>query len=162
VYGATKLEGERRVFDNHPDPTVVRLSFVYGVHGTTGVLQGFPAWVRDQVTAGETCSLFTDQWVSPTRAGQAAYTLFDLHETCTTGLFHVACRSCVTPFEFGRLLCDHLDVSPDLLRRGSRAEVDRDARRPACTCLDTAAVAAALDYPQPSLSENLDAIAGSL
>lgn len=160
-YGATKYLGERKVRAAHPDALIARLSFVYGTRGDDGTLDGFPAWVRGQLADSEESSvpLFADQFVTPTRAGAAAETLCDLADAGATGPFHVASRSCVTPYEFGRTLCDRWDVDPGPLKRGSSDDLNRPAERPRYTCLDVSKVAAELGRPQPTLTEDVAAMA---
>ena len=158
VYGESKLAGEHAVRENHPDPTIARLSFVYGVHRGDGALTGFPAWVRGKLDAGEEVPLFTDQAVTPTRAGQAAATLLDLSRDAHTGTYHVACRSCVSPYEFGEQICEQMGASTALLNEGSMADVDRPAKRPRETCLAVESVESALGRLQPTLGEDLEEI----
>ncbi len=159
VYGESKLAGERAVRERHSDPTIARLSFVYGVHRGDGELTGFPAWVRGKLDAKEEVPLFTDQTVTPTRAGQAAATLLDLSRDNHTGTYHVACRSCVSPYEFGEQICEQMGASPALLTEGSMADVDRPAKRPKETCLSVESVESTLERPQPTLTEDLEQIA---
>lgn len=158
VYGRTKLAGEQAVIERNPAAFIPRLSFVYGRRGATAELTGFPAWVRDQLQAGDAVPLFTDQWVTPTRAGQAATTILDALDATLSGRFHVAARSCVTPFAFGEQLAAVLDADASLLKRGSTADVDRPAERPSYTCLDVTAIEAKLGRPQPTLREDLHAV----
>jgi dTDP-4-dehydrorhamnose reductase len=158
VYGETKLAGEKAVFDHHPDPVVVRPSFVYGIHRGTGELTGFPAWVRDQLRAGDDIPLFTDQRVSPTRAGQVASITRELLDTGATGLFHTTARSCVTPFEFGTRITERLDCSSDRLVRSSMAAVDRTAQRPTNSCLAVDKIESTLGRRQPTVRNDLESI----
>lgn len=158
VYGQTKLAGEQAVINEHPTPLVVRLSFVYGRHGATNELQGFPRWVRARLRDGEATPLFTDQHVTPTRAGQAADTLLLLLQHSQTGRVHVACRSCVTPSEFGHLVADTMAVSPDMLVEESMVDLDRPAERPHYICLEVSRVSSWLDCEQPTLTEDIKAI----
>jgi len=158
VYGESKLAGERAVRRAPGDALLSRLSFVWGVHGATGTLTGFPAWVRDQFQSGEEVSLFTDQWVTPTRAGQAAATILDLLDVGATGCYHVASRSCVTPYAFGEQLAGTLGHGTNALVEGSTDDVDRPAPRPTYTCLDTGAVASTLGRPQPTVHDDLAAV----
>jgi dTDP-4-dehydrorhamnose reductase len=168
VYGESKLAGERAVGQAHDAPVLARLSFVYGTHGSTGALTGFPAWVTERLRDGETTPLFTDQHVTPSRAGQAAATLLDLLASGATGTFHVASRSCVTPYEFGERIRQRLaasgseDMPTELLTEGSQASMDRPATRPAHTCLAVGRVERVLGRNQPTLADDLDAIAGAL
>ena len=158
VYGESKLAGEQAVHDVPGDHLIARLSFVWGVHRGSGALTGIPAWVRDQLESGDPVPLFTDQWVTPTRAGQAATTLLDLVNADTTGLYHVACRSCVTPYEFGEVLADQIGADTALLKEGSTDDIDRDATRPTYSCLDVGAVESRLGRPQPTLEEDVKEI----
>lgn len=160
VYGESKLAGEQAVRREHASPVIVRLSFVHGVHRSTGSLVGFPAWVRDRLQAGETTPLFTDQRVTASRAGQVAETLLDLLDA--TGMFHVASRSCVTPYEFGDKIRERLGASDELLIEGLQSDVDRPATRPRDTCLDVSRVETVLGREQPTLASDIDSIVTAL
>ena len=162
AYGDSKLAGERAVVGVHGNPLLVRLSFVYGVHRSTDTLTGFPAWVRGRLRSGEETPLFTDQSITPSRAGQATETILDLLDNGSTETFHVASRSCVTPYDFGNTIRERRNISDDLLQEGSQSDLDRPADRPQYTCLDVTRVEETLGREQPTLREDLDAIAGSL
>lgn len=154
VYGRTKRAGEIAVRDHEPAAIVVRLSFLFGVHRSSNELSGFPAWVRSQLTADENVPLFTDQHVTPSRAKHVAESLFDLVGANESGVFHVACRDCVTPFQFGQLIAEQMTTN-STLERVSRADVERDAARPDYTCLDVSRIEERLGRPQPTLREEL-------
>lgn len=163
-YGRSKLAGERNVVSRLESALVVRLSFVYGLHRgqEQPALDGFPAWVRSQLLSGESVPLFTDQRVTPSRAGAAASTLLDLLESGASGLYHLASRSCVTPYEFGTQIAEELGVRDSLVSSGSQADVDRPAARPTYSCLDVSKVEGLLGRPQPTLQADLSAIAEHL
>jgi dTDP-4-dehydrorhamnose reductase len=158
VYGESKLAGEQAVIEKMADTLVARLSFVWGIHRSNGDLTGFPAWVRSRLHSGEDVPLFTDQWVTPTRAGQAAETLLDLIEQSATGVFHIACSSCVTPYKFGEVIADHVGNSEELLSEGSMDDIERDATRPVHSCLDNKKVESELGRPQPTLHEDVGTV----
>lgn len=169
VYGETKLSGERavRAVSNGErdeqgtgwEPLVLRLSFVWGVDRRADSLSGFPAWVAAELRAGRAVPLFSDQRVTPTRAGSAARTALDLLERGATGTYHVAARDCVTPNEFGNLVADRLGADVrGRIERSSMAHVDRAAPRPPETCLDVSAVERELGREQPTLEADLDAV----
>lgn len=158
TYGESKLAGEKNVRDVLSDSLVLRLSFVYGVHRASESLVGFPAWVRDRLRSGESVRLFTDQYITPSRAGQVSSVILRLLRENATGTYHLACRSCVTPYEFGERLRERMGVSEASLEAGSKADVDRPARRPTYTCLAVGKVEESLDTTQPELAEDIDAI----
>lgn len=157
VYGETKLAGDRRVQAAMPDALIVRLSFVYGLHHATGDLTGFPAWVKHELAAGNTIPLFTDQSVTPSRAGQVATTILDLAAGNHTGVYNVASRDCVTPYDFGSHVKSVFDLDGSI-EPGNMSDIDRQAARPAYSCLDVSRVEAALGRPQPGLVEDLKAL----
>ncbi|QCC60459.1 dTDP-4-dehydrorhamnose reductase [Natrinema thermotolerans] len=159
VYGESKLAGEEAVRAVDGSMLVTRLSFVYGVRGDTNELVGFPTWVRDTLAAGDEVPLFVDQRLTPTRAGQAAATILDLLATDAEGVFHVASRSCVTPYEFGREIVRVQDADETLLNESQQSDVSRPADRPSYTCLDVHRVEEELDRRQPTLEADLEAIA---
>jgi len=158
AYGRSKLSGEYDVRETMALPLLARLSFVWGVHRGDDELQGFPRWVRDSLRDGDETPLFTDQRVTPTRAGQAAAVLLDLLERGVSGTYHVAARSCVTPYEFGEAIRDRSASATGTLRRSSMADIDRPAERPAYTCLDLGKVEDERNESQLTLDEDLDAV----
>lgn len=158
VYGESKLVGEQAVRAAGSEPLVIRPSFVYGVHQSRDELAGFSVWVLERLDDGESVPLFTDQYITPSRAGEAAETLLELTRTEMSGVVHVAARSCVTPYEFGEQICRLIDAPTELLVEGSMKDVDRPAERPKRTCLDVSRVEELLDRTQPTLNEDLSAI----
>lgn len=162
VYGGSKLEGERLVRDAHDDACIVRLSFVYGIHRGSGSLAGFPAWVHGRLTDDKQTPLFTDQHITPSHAEQAAKTILSLINQNASGLFHVASRSCVTPYEFGDDIRNQMGVSSSLLVEGTLSDVERAATRPQYTCLDVRRVERTLGRQQPRLTTDLDTISDVL
>lgn len=114
--------------------------------------------VRDRLRDGEETPLFTDQHVTPTRARQAAGTILELLNRDATGVVHVACRSCVTPYEIGQTIADRIAAPSGLIVEGSMADLDRPADRPAYSCLSVSKVEEFLGRTQPSLNEDLSAV----
>ncbi|MCY4732437.1 SDR family oxidoreductase [Natronomonas gomsonensis] len=156
-YGRSKALGEETVRDGHPEALIVRLSFVYG-RNNQGTIEGFPAWVLDRLAREESTPLFTDQFITPTRAGSAAETTLDLSREATTGTVHVAAQDCVTPFELGTTLAELAGEPVDLLEEGRMADVDRPAVRPKNTCLAVEQTESLLGRAQPTLEEDLLAL----
>lgn len=154
-YGETKLAGEEAVRAAADRHYVLRPSFVWGVHRGSGELTGFPAWVERSLRDGDAVSLYTDQHVTPSRALTTAETALDLLEAAPPETYHVACRSCVTPFEFGDEIRRQLDAPEELLDRGTADGEDREATRPSNTCLDVGRVESALGRRQPTLRQEV-------
>lgn len=157
-YGKTKLAGERSVRRAHDDPIIVRVSFLYGYNRSIESLEGFPTWVIDKLRLVETLPLFTDQHVTPTRAGHAAEIIISLGNAGTTGTFHVAAEDCTTPYEFGTAVRNRLDAPSNLITKTSLSDVKRAAERPRNTCFDISKIKNTLNCRQPTLEEDIDAL----
>lgn len=162
VYGESKLAGENAVRYEHDNALVVRTSFVYGTHGLTGGLEGFAGWVRQGIRMNEALPLFTDQWVTPTRAGQLATAVLELLVAGETGTVHVTSRSCVTPYEFAATIGERLSAPAALFEEHSLVEDDRPAPRPQYSCLSVNTVEAILGRRQPTIDADLNALTGAL
>lgn len=154
-YGMTKYAGEQAVEATCSSALIIRLSFIYGIHQSTSELTGFPAWVTRNLENGDSVPLFTDQFVTPSRAGQAAETILELNSDDRSGVYHVACRDCVTPYQFGNQIADRLGKQ-ELVSKSSQDTVDRPAPRPTHTCLNVEHTEQALDRLQPTLTTDLD------
>jgi dTDP-4-dehydrorhamnose reductase len=157
VYGQSKLLGEQKVKQTHPEALITRLSFVYGRNDCEDI-EGFPAWVLNRLEEGEPTPLFTDQHITPTRAESAAETILELHRHDVTGTVHVAARDCVTPYEYGTTLAELAGKPTSLLKEGQMADIDRAAARPRNTCLSVYRTESTLGRPQPTLEEDLRAL----
>lgn len=155
TYGRTKLAGERAVREAHDAPLIPRLSFVYGIHRSTERLTGFPAWAADRLGSGHETPLFTDQYVTPTRAGFAAECILELCDNDVDGILNIACRECVTPYDIGRIIADERGYDTRLLTRGWMAAIDRPAERPTYSCLATDRLLEESDQGVPDLASEL-------
>lgn len=158
IYGQTKRNGERAALKTAPDALVCRLSFVFGHHGDTGEIMGFPAWVLGRARAGKQIPLYADQHVTPTSAGFAVEIVLTLLDSESTGTFHIASRDCVTPHEFGTLVLDEAGEDTSLVKESSMDEVKRDAPRPAYTCLSTEKLEDNLEEKPPSIRTEVQAL----
>jgi dTDP-4-dehydrorhamnose reductase len=155
VYGQSKLNGEQATLQAAPGALIVRLSFVFGDHGATNELAGFPAWVLGRARAGQQVPLYIDQHVTPTRAGYAAETMLELLDMDHTGTVHVASCDCVTPYEFGTVVLDEAGEDTSLVKESSLDRVETDASRPAYTCLSTERLADKLGERPPTLQTEI-------
>ncbi|MCQ4333145.1 NAD(P)-dependent oxidoreductase [Natronomonas sp. F2-12] len=156
VYGRSKFRGEETVRAAHPSPWIVRLSFVYGrtEHNEPA---GFPAWVLDRLERAESTPLFTDQYITPTRAESAAQTILKLAGKQAGETVHIAARDCITPYEFGMRLAEFTEHPTELLEEGSMADIDRAAARPKKTCLSVDRIESILGDEQPTFEADLRA-----
>mgnify|MGYP006279782939 CR=1 FL=1 len=159
-YGQTKNAGEHAVEAMAPSAIIVRPSFIYGIHRGSETLTGFPSWVAGELRSGNSVPLFTDQYVTPSRAGQVAEVILNLARENASGIFHVACRDCITPYEFGQRVARRIDTDGAIVE-SSQTDVEREAPRPTYTCLDVQRVENQLQQAQPTLQDDLDRLSFS-
>jgi dTDP-4-dehydrorhamnose reductase len=130
VYGASKLEGERRVAAVSPDAVIVRTAWLFGAGGPN-----FIAKIMTRARAGEALRVVNDQRGSPTFAGHLAAALAELVAADFRGVVHVA----------GVGVASWYDVAAEALRAAglpaslaaiTTAELGAAARRPLYSALD--------------------------
>ena len=127
VYGASKLEGERRVLAACPDALVLRTNVVYGaeVQGKNFIYQ----LIRN-LRAGKTMSLPKDQLSSPTYNRDLARASVELVELAERGIWNVAGSEVVDRVTFAALACGVFGLDAGLLKPMLTAEMKQKARRP--------------------------------
>jgi dTDP-4-dehydrorhamnose reductase len=140
VYGASKLDGERRVLDLLPAALVIRTAALFGDRGSAIKGGSFPDRILARARSGEPLRVVADQKVNPTYTADLAPVALELGESELRGVVHVVAAGCAGWDEFARatLAEFHLDVE---VEAGSPVEVGGAARRPLNGCLASALVA---------------------
>jgi dTDP-4-dehydrorhamnose reductase len=136
IYGRSKLAGEHETARN-PATTIVRLSWVCGLHGANMVKT-----ILRLAGQHERLAFVDDQRGHPTFAADAARVIRRLVAGRQPGLFHVTNQGSVSWYEFARAVLDSAGLDPERVRPISTAELDppRPAPRPANSVLDNLAL----------------------
>jgi dTDP-4-dehydrorhamnose reductase len=134
VFGRTKLEGERAVQAALPSALILRTCANFGWNRLEP-RENFVTGILNRLRRGETVSLRTDRWVSPSYAPVVANVAYLLMNDLQGGLYHVACRPCLSEYDVGREICKVFDLPEEQLRETTIDEVPGAARRPARSCL---------------------------
>lgn len=149
VYGRTKLAGERAVFEELPEATVIRTAWLYS--GPWRVLENMPGsdFVATMIrleSERETLNVVDDQWGSPTSAPGLAEQLLELLAAEKAGLVdvrgrthHVTGGGRATWFDLARMVFRHLGADPERVQPCTSDEFPRPARRPGFSVLEDAA-----------------------
>ncbi|MFQ5553006.1 MAG: SDR family oxidoreductase [Thermoplasmata archaeon] len=153
-YGASKREGEVRVFEALPDALILRLSALYGWNRLRGKANSV-TWILARLRTAERVPLFADQRVSPTYAHEAAAAILDLAPRSTSGFLHVAAPECVTRLELGKAITDVFHLPRYLLEPSTMASANLIAPRPANSCLTSSRTDVRLNTPPRPLREAL-------
>lgn len=124
VYGASKLEGERRALAV-PGTLLVRTSWIFG-HGGAN----FVDTMRARMAAPEgPLAVVADQVGAPTWAPFLARAMADLGESGARGIVHYQNRPAVSWYEFALEIARRLGSAAEI-RPATTAQVPRPAPRP--------------------------------
>lgn len=134
VYGMSKLAGEREL---GPDDTVVRTSWVCGIHGGNMVKT-----ILRLAGEHETLSFVDDQRGHPTFAADLALMVHRLVIDQRPGIFHVTNQGAVSWFEFAQEVLRAAGLDPARVTPVATEDLHppRPAPRPANSVLDNAAL----------------------
>ena len=112
-YGWTKSEGERKVLEGHPAPTIVRLGYPYRSDFPWKIY--FARWIMNAFREGRLPPLYSDQTITPTWIPDVTRVASALVARPRPGVFHVASPAVTTPHEFGTELLNRLENRTILL-----------------------------------------------
>jgi len=152
-YGASKLEGERRVERLQMDAYVVRTCGLYGTRVSSSKGYTFVDRVLAKGRAGEPQAIVDDAFASPTYAVHLADALRALVETRRYGLYHAADAGPVSWYAFAAEALRRAGIDAPLVPTG-RAEWKPETPRPRFSALASERLAA-LGYVMPSWGEGL-------
>jgi dTDP-4-dehydrorhamnose reductase len=127
VYGKTKLEGERRVLEAHPEALVLRTTVVYGPDPRQ--MNYLYALMRN-LSAGAKMRVPEDQISTPTYNRDLIAAALELVRVRATGVFHVAGPERMGRLAFAQEIARRLGLDAGLLEGVSTAELRQAAARP--------------------------------
>jgi dTDP-4-dehydrorhamnose reductase len=126
VYGAAKLDGERRALSASARTVVVRTGWIFGRGG-----KNFLATLVNRVERGERLKLIRDAYGTPTYAEDLAARLRRLAEIDIPGIFHVVNSGAGASYEeFARVALEGIPHDPSQLESVAMNSLQRPAPRP--------------------------------
>lgn len=152
LYGETKAEAEQVVLKN-PGHLVLRTSLNAGVSSDGG--RSFSERLRAAWEAGQTTTLFTDEFRSPIPAAVTARAAWHMALAGHAGLYHLGGRERLSRWEIARLLAAHWPGVKPRLQPGSLRNY-QGPPRPADTSLCCEKIQACLPFALPRFSEWLE------
>jgi dTDP-4-dehydrorhamnose reductase len=137
VYGRSKLGGEQELAAAGGRSTIVRTSWVCGVHGHNMVKT-----ILRLAGEHEKLAFVDDQRGQPTFADDLAPMIYRLLVERRPGVFHATNRGAVSWFEFARTVLEIAGLDPARVRPIATADLDppRPAPRPANSVLANTAL----------------------
>ena len=127
VYGASKLEGERRVLAACPEALSLRTTVVYGPEPQG---KNFVYQLIKNLSAGKPMTLPVDQLSSPTYNRDLARASVELVEGLERGIWNVAGPEVLDRATFARIVAAVFGLDASLLKPSDTASLKQKARRP--------------------------------
>lgn len=152
VYAETKLAGEKNVLDVFPSSLVVRTN-IYGWN--LQQKRSLSEWILGELEAGHDIDGFFDLKFNPILANQLAEILFDMMETPSSGIYHVAGSETCTKYDFALRIADLFRLDANLVHKVDSATVANRAPRPKDCSLNTDRICKLLGRPMPSIQDGL-------
>jgi len=150
AYGRSKLLGEesvRRIVARH---WIVRVSWLCGPHG-----KNFVEAIKARIASGQPLSVVDDQKGCPTFTFDLAPALIRLPEVAPPGTYHLSNQGICTWYEFAAEILRRSGQNVPL-RRTTTLELNRPARRPGYSVLDTSKADQFLGAPLPTWQDALE------
>ena len=144
VYGATKLDGERRALAACPaGVTVARTQWLYGPRG-----RHFPGTMLGLAESHDTLTVVDDQRGIPTSTLELSPALWDLLERGERGvIYHAACEGAGTWCDFAKATFELAGLDPSRVQPCTTDQFPRPATRPADSVLDCSRLTALRGAP---------------
>lgn len=152
VYGRSKLAGEQAVLEENPDALVVRTN-IFGWN--LAHKRNLAEWFLERIGAGERTPGFTAVWFSPMLVNHLTDVLMQLSGRAN-GILHVAGRTCLSKYEFGRKLAERFGYDPQLIEPALVDDAKLDAERGSRLCLDCGLAESILGREMPSVQAGID------
>jgi dTDP-4-dehydrorhamnose reductase len=127
VYGRSKLEGEQRIRDAHPNPLIVRTTVVYGPDRQQ---KNFLYTLRRLLSSGQTMRVPSDQISTPTYNADLAHATVALMQAKASGIFNICGPELLSRYDFALLAASILGLDSALLKPVTTAELNQRAPRP--------------------------------
>jgi dTDP-4-dehydrorhamnose reductase len=132
IYGASKLEGEKRIIQNNPLSIIIRTSWLYSEYGNN-----FVKTMMNLLRTKESIQVVDDQKGSPTYAGDLAAAIIRIMEWdyFKSGIYHYSNEGEVTWYEFALEIKKLTDSSCEVLPVPSSG-YPKPAKRPSYSLMD--------------------------
>ena len=135
VYAKSKYEGELKVLNNCQSCIICRTNFFgYGpAHKNS-----FSDWIEESAKNNQEIVLFTDVFFTPVSGINLAFYAHKLLENNFSGIFNISSDKKISKFDFGKLICEKLNIPTYSILPGSIDDKADLVRRPKAMCLSNA------------------------
>ncbi len=157
-YGKTKMDAEEAVMEYQHGWAIVRTSFVYGkpLYGRGN----FITMIAEKIKTRQPFNVVNDQLRTPTYVADLAGGIAAIVEQKARGIFNIAGKNVLTPFEMAQATATYLGISDHLLSPVTKNELKELAQRPLKGGLSINKAINELKYEPVSFDEGLSKTLG--
>ena len=154
LYGASKLEAEALINAAAIKATIVRPVFMYGPVWQN-LRPSFIQWVAGKLKNGEPIKVVTDQARTPTYIGDLCWGLRKIINDQVPGVFHLAGKDIVSPYDMAVAVAKHLNLPLGLIEPVTASTFPEPVKRAQRSGLKIDKAVSMLGYAPHSFAEAL-------
>jgi dTDP-4-dehydrorhamnose reductase len=158
-YGQTKQLAEEGITQVMPEAAIVRTVLVYGKK-LPGLKDTFLHWVYNNLQAGKTIYVYTDQFRTATFVNDLCRGINSIVQQGQSGAWHLCGVEEFTPYEMALKVAAYFGYAPSLIKPVTSAERPEAARRPAKSTLSIAKAQQAFGFATTPLEEAMVQVFG--
>ncbi len=152
TYGRSKLAGEKKVSQAHPESTIVRTNiFGWNAHRKFSLAE----WFLDRLERGIHTPGFSNVFFSPILVNDLIGRIIQLLKINHSGIIHLAGADCISKYEFGRELAEIFQLDPKLVNPVGSENAGLTAPRAERLCLRSEHIERVLGSNPVSVREGL-------
>lgn len=152
-YGYTKLLAEKSTLKNQNN-LVIRTTIVYDWDPKVRFLN----FVYNNLKEEKPFYAYNDTFSCPTLLADLTDAILKISLSRNSGIFHAVGSSCVTRFEFARLIAKKFGFNENLINPQSIIDAKLKAKHPLTTCLNNSKMMKMLDINFKTIEEGLEQV----
>ena len=156
VYGKSKEVGENYINNASGEHVAIRTTIVG--KNINPSYQGFVEWIVNTVKEGKEIILFDDALFTPITTWHLANEMEWIMKSNISGIVHVAGREPISKYDFGKKICEGLELDTKLIRKGSMDNIKFNAKRSNDQTMDSGFYHSISNRFLPSVDETMDII----
>ena len=154
LYGDTKLQGEWMTRRSNIPWTIIRTCLVYG-QTISGTRSNIISWVKESLEKEKAIQVVSDQYRTPTYAGDLAMGIVLAIEKRATGVFHISGQEGMSPYQMALKTAQFFGLDNRLIEEVNATNFTQPARRPPITGLDISKARNYLGYAPHRFEEGI-------
>mgnify|MGYP002818648097 CR=1 FL=1 len=155
IYAKSKYEGELEVLNNCKSSIICRTNFFgYGpAHKNS-----FSQWIEKAAKNNSKIVLFKDVFFTPVSGKNLALYAHKLLENNFSGIFNISSDKKISKFEFGKLLCNKLNLPSKSILQGSIDDRSDLTKRPKSMALSNTKLHKAIKNQKLDIENQIESI----